>query len=380
VSGSAPEAERAAVVALLGLPGMGPFRLRALVAHAGDPVAAWELAGRGVPDQVDLRCVRRRDELVDGWRAAVRRTDPDHLLEHHRRADVEVVLPADPDWPVPLADDPEPPAALFVQGDVALLAEAGVAVVGTRRCTAAGAQVARRLGAGLADAAVTVVSGLALGIDGAAHRGVLDAGGAPLAVVGSGLDHVYPPRNRDLWLRVAAEGALVSESPLGRPPERWRFPARNRIIAGLSRAVVVVESRDRGGSMLTAGEALDRGIPVLAVPGPVLTEHSAGTNRLITEGATLVRDVADVLVAVGFARHPAPTRPGRGGGAGAAAGDPVDPTTSAVAAVLSPAPVSAERVAGAAGVGVVEALTALARLEGAGRVRRVPGGYEAVVS
>ncbi|HEU5085388.1 MAG TPA: DNA-processing protein DprA, partial [Acidimicrobiales bacterium] len=197
-------------------------------------------------------------------------------------------------------------------------------------------------------------------------------------VVGSGLDHVYPHRNHDLWQRVAAEGALVSESPLGRPPERWRFPARNRIIAALSRAVVVVESRDRGGSMLTAGEALDRGVPVLAVPGPVLTEHSAGTNRLITEGATLVRDVTDVLVAVGAG---APLGSGRSGvRAGSGVDEPADPATAAVAAVLSPAPVSAERVADAAGVGVVEALTALARLEAAGRARRVPGGYEAVVS
>lgn len=376
MSPAVPEAQRAATAALLGLPGMGPFRYRALVTHAGDAVAAWELAMRGVPEPLDLRSVRRRSELVDGWRAAARRTDPAAVLEHHREAGVEVLLPADAAWPARLADDPEPPAALFVQGDLGLLAVPGVAVVGTRRCTAAGAHVARRLGAGLADAGLTVVSGLALGIDGAAHRGVLDAGGRPLAVVGSGLDHVYPPRNRDLWLRIATEGALVSECPLGRPPERWRFPARNRIIAGLSDAVVVVESRDRGGSMLTAEEALDRGIPVLAVPGPVLTEHSAGTNRLITEGATLVRDVADVLAAVGVACP----RPGDGPAARPPLGEPVDPTTAAVAAVLSPAPVSAERVAGAAGVGVVEALTALARLEAAGRARRVAGGYEAVVS
>src|SRR5699024_3097732 len=208
-----------AVVALLALPGMGPARYEILVAHAGDPVAAWALAGGGVPDHLGLRSVVRRAELVGAWRSRARTWDPAELLEQHRAAGIAVLLPGDPAWPAALVHDPASPAALFVQGDVGLLGARAVAVVGTRRCTAAGARVARQLGAGLADAGVVVVSGLAVGIDGAAHRGALEAGGAPLGVVGSGLDHVYPPRNRDLWAQVAGSGALVSETPLGRAPE-----------------------------------------------------------------------------------------------------------------------------------------------------------------
>lgn len=381
MSAGGVDAVRAAVVALVSLPRLGPARYAALVGHAGDPIAAWELVRSGVPDHLDLRCTTTRAELVGGWRREARTTDPAEVLDRHRRAGIEVLLPSDPSWPDALVADPEPPPVLFVQGAAELLEVRGVAVVGTRRCTAAGAQVARRLGAGLADAGVTVVSGLALGIDGAAHRGALDAGGSPLAIVGSGLDHVYPPRNRDLWERVAAEGAVVSEAPLGTGPERWRFPARNRLIAALSCAVVVVESRERGGSMSTVEEALRRQVEVLAVPGPVLTEHSAGTNRLLTEGAGLVRDATDVLAAVGTAL---PVAPGRApsGSDRAVPGSRADPDddgpTGAVVAVLSPAPATVEQVAVAAQVDVGQAITALARLEAAGRARRVPGGYEAV--
>lgn len=369
-----PDDDRAALVALLSLPGIGPARLDAIVAHAGSPTGAWEAVRRGRLDGVDLRCTAKRPALVDGWRARAGAIDPDHLLRAHHEAGVRVLLPTDADWPAGLVDDPEPPAALFAQGDLALLAQRGVAVVGARRCTAAGAHIARQLGAGLADAGVVVVSGLALGIDGAAHRGALDAGGLPAGVVGSGLDVVYPPRHRALWAQVADAGVLVSEAPLGGRPERWRFPARNRLIAALSLAVVVVESRVHGGSMSTVAEAQARQVEVLAVPGSVLAEQSSGTNRLLTEGAGVVRDVDDVLAAIG-ASLPVRTR---NGGSSPGGGDVGGAVGRAVARVLSPAAASLEQVAAAAGVSLAEAMTELARLEVAGVARRVAGGYEQV--
>jgi DNA processing protein len=147
---------------------------------------------------------------------------------------------------------------------------------------------------------VGIVSGLALGIDGASHRGVLDAGGHPIGVVGSGLDVVYPSRHRDLWARVSADGLLLSEAPLGARPTAWRFPARNRIIAGLADLVVVVESHAAGGSMHTVREAADRSIQVMAVPGSVRCPSAAGTNQLLADGCAPVRDATDVLVALGL--------------------------------------------------------------------------------
>lgn len=366
--------ERAALVALVSLPGMGPARMAAVVDRAGSAVEAWSLVRRGELDGIDLRCTATRTALVEGWRNAAAREAPDAVLARHTAAGVEVLLPDDAGWPSVLLTDLEPPRVLFVRGDPALLERPGVAVVGTRRCTAGGAHIAGRFGAGLADAGLAVISGLALGIDGAAHRGALAADGVPVGVVGSGPDVIYPARHRTLWADVAERGVLVGEAPLGAQPERWRFPARNRIIAALSLAVVVVESGARGGSMGTVDEAVDRGVPVLAVPGSVLAEQSAGTNRLISEGTLVARDVADVLAALGV--H-VPAGSGRlfdPGEVDARAAGP----GGAVAAVLSVVPATVEQIASAADVSVSDAVTALARLEATGTVRRVPGGYERV--
>ncbi|MFP5320492.1 MAG: DNA-processing protein DprA [Acidimicrobiia bacterium] len=373
------DVERAATIALAGLPKVGPARFRALVADAGTAEAAWAAVRAGRLHDVPLRAGARHAQLVADLRDAARAVEPADELARHRAAGVEVLLPGDPAWPVALVDDPDPPLALFARGELALLDEVIVAVVGTRRCSGAGARIAGTLGADLAAAGVAVVSGLALGIDGAAHRGALGAGGRPVGVVGSGLDVVYPPQHRRLWHDVADAGLLLSEAPLGRPPERWRFPARNRIIAALSDAVVVVESRRTGGSMTTVESALERDRPVMAVPGSVLAEQAAGTNQLLSEGATMVRDAVDVLGALACAPPRADDGPARVGAAPGLAGLPADGPVAAVAAALSPAPVGIEHLATSAGVAVAEALTALAHLEAAGVARRVPGGYEQVV-
>ncbi|MGE0795581.1 MAG: DNA-processing protein DprA [Acidimicrobiia bacterium] len=286
------EPEAAWLVALLTLPGMGPARLRQQLAGRG-PRAAWEevAAGEGTGVAPELR---RR------WAVAARSVDVGGRWAAHEVAGVRVLLPGDDAWPTALVDDPEPPVALFSLGDPSVLRRPCVAVIGTRRCSAAGRSIAADLGADLAAAGVCVVSGLALGIDGAAHRGALDAGGGPAAVVGSGLDVVYPGRHRQLWGEVAARGVVLSEYPLGATPERWRFPARNRVIAGLASVVVVVESHAAGGSMHTVDAALERDRLVAVVPGPVRSPASAGTNGLLVSGATPVRDATDVLVALGL--------------------------------------------------------------------------------
>jgi len=376
-----PDAARAAAVALAALPGIGPARHRALLDHAGGHEEAWALVRAGVPAGVPLRAgPARRAELVAALTTRARDTDPAALLGAHDAAGVRVLLDGDPDWPEAFAADPEPPAVLFARGEVGLLDEVAVAVVGTRRCSATGVHVARELGAGLTDAGVRVVSGLALGVDGVAHRAVLDAGGRPVGVVGSGLDRVYPPRHRQLWADVAGAGVLVSEAPLGVAPERWRFPARNRLIAALAAVVVVVESRRRGGSITTAEAALDRGRIVLAVPGSVLAEQSAGTNQLLAEGAGVARDVTDVLAALGI--H-APAGVAAGRDPVARVDDPVarvdDPVARAVVDALGGGPVRLEGIAAAVGAPLADTVVALARLEAEGLARRTAEGYEQVI-
>jgi DNA processing protein len=301
-----PTPGEAWVTALASLDQMGPARLRAVLA-LGPPGQVWErvvsgrLAATASPELAQA-LGPAPGRVLQGWRRQATSVDPTCRWAEHRAAGVDVMVQSSPSYPSALVEDPEPPAVLFATGDLDALSGRRVAIVGTRDCTRYGYDVARRLGAELAEAGVVVVSGLALGIDGAAHAGALDAGGAPpVAVVGSGLDRIYPARNASLWRRVADAGLVLSEHPLGAPPLAWHFPTRNRLIAGLAEAVVVVESQRRGGSMHTVDCAIARDVDVMAVPGPVTAPTSAGTNELLAEGCAVVRDAADVLVALGLA-------------------------------------------------------------------------------
>jgi DNA processing protein len=202
----------------------------------------------------------------------------------------------------------DPPAGLFTRGDPSLLGRDAVAIVGARACSSYGAQVARMLGRELAAAGLVVVSGLARGIDGEAHRGALEAGGPTVAVLGCGIDRDYPASHRELAARIAASGLVVSEYAPGVEPAPWRFPARNRIVAGLSRATVVVEARERSGALITADLALEEGRDVLAVPGEITASLSAGTNALLKLGAAPLTSAADVLELFGIAARAADER------------------------------------------------------------------------
>jgi DNA processing protein len=208
---------------------------------------------------------------------------------------VAIVTRQDADFPPRLKEIPYPPPYLLVKGSLEPPDGPAVAMVGTRAASYYGLKAARRLALELADRGVTVVSGLARGIDTAAHQGALEGGGRTWAVLGCGPDVVYPPENRDLYRRIAEQGALISEFPLGAPPEAKNFPIRNRIISGLSLAVLVVEAGEKSGTHITVRYALDQGREVMAVPGPVDAPTSLGPHRLIQEGAKLVHRVEDIL-------------------------------------------------------------------------------------
>lgn len=289
--------DEAWLVALLRLRGVGPARLRALLAGRSAR-SAWQATEAGAPE---IALLSGNRELARSWVTACHQMDVSGSWALYRELGVGVLSHGSPGYPEPLLEDPEPPEVLFTHGDLAAVGPLRVGVVGTRQCTRYGVDLAHELGAMLASNGVTVVSGLALGIDAAAHGGALDAGGAPpVAVVGTGLDTPYPRRNSALWERVRSVGLVCGETPLQTPVERWRFPARNRIIAGLSQVVIVVESHETGGSLYTASQAMDRARTVYAVPGSIRSPASAGCNRLLADGCLPLCEIGDAMLAVGL--------------------------------------------------------------------------------
>lgn len=298
MTGGATVDDRTAMVALASLPSVTPAGLRNAVAHH-PPAEAWAMVQRGVEWRSRVAS-ERCDPAV--WQRLVheaRSVDPGALVEACERVGARVLVPGDPEFPLLLAHDHDAPAVLFVRGDIGVLSRRRVGVVGTRNATAAGRATAFAIGEAMSASGVAVVSGLARGIDGAAHRGVRAAGGAAIAVVGSGIDVPYPRQHRELWEWVATDGLLISEWPPGSEPQSWHFPLRNRILAALSEVVVVVESRERGGSLITAGLAHERGITVLAVPGSIHHRAATGTNQLIADKiAGMITSIDDIEVAL----------------------------------------------------------------------------------
>ncbi|TMB82849.1 MAG: DNA-protecting protein DprA [Chloroflexi bacterium] len=299
-SRSAP-VERAAWISLASIPGIGPVGFAAVVRRFGSAVAALQ-----APPAEIIRQLPRSDAETDD---ALRRlqgvgwpTVAADLEEAARRVGGAVVTALDPAYPASLARLDGRPPVLYVVGHLDVLALPAVAVVGTRRPSGYGLSAAADIADEIARAGVTVVSGLALGIDGHAHLAALDAGGRTVAVLPSPIDRVYPPRHRDLAARIVAEGgALVSESPPGRQSGKPDFARRNRIISGLSEATVVIEAPDRSGALLTASAALAQGRDLYAVPGPIDSMASRGCNRLIADHqAELVTSSASLLHRLGL--------------------------------------------------------------------------------
>jgi DNA processing protein len=306
-----PSADRNAWLALASVAGVGPRTCGALVRAFGSPAGVLRAPRAHLAHVPGVGPVRGA-ALVHGLAAA----DPARLLAEAARAGLTILTPVDQGYPTPLQADPDPPPALWVRGTLPDLgATPAVAIVGTRAATRYGERTARTLAEALARRGVVVVSGLARGIDAAAHAGCLAGGGTTLAVLGCGADVVYPPEHTALTSEVAHRGALLSEHPPGTPPHPGHFPRRNRIVACLAAVTVVAEAPLRSGALVTARLALEAGREVLAVPGPVDTGTHAGCHRLLRDGARLCEGVGDVLAALGQADvepllgGPAPARP-----------------------------------------------------------------------
>jgi DNA processing protein len=277
-------------LALALVPNLGPQRTRAVLARFGTPDAAL----KATADQlrgVDLIGPKLAAQFADSFRTVDSAAEW-ALVEKHG---VRVVPAGHPDYPARLATIPDPPALLYLRGELTPADERAVAFVGSRACTPYGIRTAEKLAGGLAAAGWTVVSGLARGIDGAAHRGALDAGGRTIAVLAGGLRRIYPPEHAELAERVVRQGAILTETPMTVDPQPGMFPARNRIISGLSRAVVIVEANAKSGALITAVHAAEQGRDVYAVPGAVDSPASAGCLELIRTGARLVRSADDIL-------------------------------------------------------------------------------------
>lgn len=302
-----PESKFAA--ALAAMPLLGPNRLRRLLScHA--PSEAWAVVRGDHRAHPSVEALLAREFLGDKLRQ--RATDI-HLQTIHEqciKSNIHATFIGDDEYPAILSVDVAAPAVLFWCGDLDALTQRRVGIIGTRAATAAGRYMASQLAHDLTKEGIAVVSGLARGIDAWAHRGAINAAqrgvtdspifGRPVAVVASGLDVVYPRENAKLWADVESHGVVLSESPPGTPPEAFRFPLRNRILAALCEVLIVVESRVTGGSMITVEEAQKRDVTVMAVPGSPRTSSSAGTNLLLQQGCAPVVEVADVLVALGL--------------------------------------------------------------------------------
>jgi DNA processing protein len=359
------DADRAEILLAL-TPDVGPILRRRLLERFGDArgvIAAAEAElqeVQGVGPKISARIVNaRHDVQLDAQLALVR--------EHG----LEVLLPGRDGYPRMLAEIPDPPGVLFVRGAIEPGDAMAVGIVGTRRASRYGQQQAERLAAGLARAGVTIISGLARGIDAAAHRGALAAGGRIIAVLASGVLNVFPPEHAKLADEAAARGAVISEAAPTMPPLAGMFPQRNRIISGLSLGVVIVEAADRSGALITARHAMEQGREVFAVPGPIDSPGSSGPHRLLRDGAKLATCVDDILEELGHLPASAPDQ--RGGSIRAAAELKLNDLEHAVLQAIEPAGSLLDDVATACALPIHRVLSTVSVLESRRLVRRVGG-------
>ncbi|HLW65598.1 MAG TPA: DNA-processing protein DprA [Gemmataceae bacterium] len=278
------------LLALTLVPGMGPKLTAALLAHFGSATAVRQAAAEQLS-----RVPHIGDKLSRQFAEALRRVDLQKELDLLVKHQVSVVPLSDPAYPAMLARIDNPPPLLYYRGSLSEADAKAIGIVGTRNCSAYGRRMTERIAGSLARAGFTIVSGLALGIDGEAHRAALQAGGRTLAVLAGGLSHIYPPAHVELAAQIEQAGCLMTETPMSMSPEPGMFPARNRIISGLSLGVVIVEAPESSGALHTADHALAQGREVFVVPGPADSASSAGCLRLIREGARLVRHADDIL-------------------------------------------------------------------------------------
>lgn len=278
---------------LSSIPGLGSKRCSQLLEVFGTPEDLWKTTEKelhAVPGMTDGIVKKLMDEKL--------RENSNLHMENIHRHHIKVITIEQDDYPDYLKNIYDPPMALYVRGE--MKQEKVVAIVGSRKATSYGLGIAERLAYDLTKRGITVISGMARGVDSFAHRGALNAGGRTLAVLGCGPDIIYPPENGDLMEKIMASGAVISEYLPGFPPIPQNFPARNRIISGISRGVVIIEANEKSGSLITANFALEQGREVFAVPGNVTSITSKGTNKLIKDGAKMVMDVEDIIEELNF--------------------------------------------------------------------------------
>ena len=340
--------------------GIGPVKTRMLLsAFDGDLATAWNA------DVEALRAAGLDRRAMDNLQETRATRDLDAEMERICAQGVSVLTWEDEAYPGLLGQIYDPPPVLYLKGQLLPEDEWAVAVVGTRAATTYGKEVATRIAGGLARNGVTIISGLARGIDSTAHRAALDAGGRTIGVLGCGLDIIYPPENRRLAAQIIQQGALASEYPLGTPPEGGNFPPRNRIISGMSLGTVIVEAGRRSGALITADFASEQGRDVFAVPGNIFRRASQGTNALIQDGAVPVLSVEDILEALNLSMV-SQQRAAR-------AIIPENETESRLLEYLSADPVHVDEIGQQVGLPISDVTSALALMELKGMVRQVRG-------
>ncbi len=339
--------------------GIGSVRLRQLLDHFGGIEAAWN-----APAEM-LYATGLSPKLVENLLQVRTEVSLDRLWERVQAAGAQVIIWDDENYPKRLLEIDQPPPVLYVRGEVLPEDDWAVAVVGTRRITAYGRLIAERVAGFLARNGITVISGLARGVDAASHKTALESGGRTIAVLGSGVDRIYPPEHRKLAEAIIQNGAVISDYALGTPPDAMNFPPRNRIISGLAQAVIIVEAGERSGALITARFAADQGRDVFAVPGNINAPNSAGTNRLIQQGAHPLVDPQEILEVLNLtmiSQHQT-----------ARAVLPTDKTEAKLLHIVSQEPVHVDEICNHASLPIETVTATLAMMELKGMVRQVGG-------
>lgn len=339
--------------------GIGAVRLQALLDYFGDAESAWNAPAF---DLVSAGLSKKLAERVLETRASL---DLEQYMANLQAQEIQILTWDDPNYPAHLKQIDQPPPILYLKGAFSPEDAWAVAIVGTRAVTAYGRQVTEEIATALAQNGVTIVSGLARGVDAVAHSAAVKAGGRTLAVLGSGVDRIYPPEHRALAEKIMLQGAVLSDYAPGTPPESANFPPRNRIISGLSLAVVVIEAAETSGSLITASFAAEQGRDVFAVPGNIFAPQSKGTNRLIANGAKPLLAVNDILEALDLTRNIERREIRKA--------LPADPTEAALFQLIGAEPLHVDEIRAQTGLPIDRVSSTLAMMELKGMVRQVGG-------
>jgi DNA processing protein len=346
------------------IPGLGNIAFKNLLDHFEEPE---QIFNAGLSDLMAVDGVRQtvaRNIIGRGYTA-----DPEKILKQVEKLEARILLYSDPDYPRMLRLIHDPPMGLYIKGKEIPHNLSHLAIVGSRNPTSYGLKAAEKIGQGLARRGLSVVSGMARGIDSAAHWGCLNGRGFTVAVIGTGIDRVYPSSNQKLFHQITQKGAVISEFPLGTPPEPKNFPIRNRIISGLSRGVVVVEATKKSGSLITASLALDQGREVFAVPGSINSFKSVGCHFLIKQGAGLIENSDDIMDQLGLNYPYAPKKdtlketpiP------------PMEPSEEAIFSIISDYPTHIDQIAKQSNLEPSDVSSILLRMELKGMITQLPG-------